>query len=298
MVKKISKRLAIFLAVLMVCGTLSVAQVETTKALSELAIQADKTVDVKDFEEFKKAVDEASENNQTIININSNIIFSSTITVKDKTNIIIQANSDKKLTQNSDRHFIVNGGGTLTLGSGIILDGGNSGGGIHNSRGTLNVTTNATIQNCKADIGGGILNDYYATATIGGKIISNSAEIGGGIYSYSSKTTITANGLVAGNSATKFDGGGIFNDIFSTLTVEQGSAVNENSAARYGGGIFSLESRASVIINGEINNNTAAYGGGITSYNGSAITIAQGGVVSSDLPQFSHTWNVSNCRKV
>lgn len=248
-----------------------------------MTIQADKTVDVKDFAGFKKAVDEASENNQTIINVSSNIVFSSPITVKDKTNIIVQASSDKKLTQSSGRHFKVNGGGTLTLGSGIILDGQNTGGGVHN-KGTLNVTTGATIQNCKSDFGGAILNDCYATATINGKIINNSAEIGGGIYSYSSKTTITANGLVKGNSATKFDGGGIFNDIFSTLTVEQGSAVNDNSAARYGGGIFSLESSASAIIKGEINNNTAAYGGGITSYNGSAITIAQGGVVSSDLP--------------
>ena len=164
--------------------------------------------------------------------------------------------------------------GTLTVLQSQVLDNFNStlGGGIYNE-GILTLQDSTIIDN-KATRGGGIYNSSFGTLTVlQSQILDNiNAQYGGGIYNKGNVTIIDS---AIDNNHSFIDGGGIFNDVGSSLSVHQ-SQIENNGSGNSGGGIANkgnlniLEStitsnRADVdTIDGE-----HAYGGAIYSRSGS-----------------------------
>jgi predicted outer membrane repeat protein len=114
--------------------------------------------------------------------------------------------------------------------------------------------------------GGGILND--GTMTVSGSTISgNAADLGGGIFSDGTPTTVR-NSAFTGNSATQ--GGGIYFGTSPGLLEVQSSTFSGNTARDSGGGIFNLGT--ATLQECTLSGNTAgADGGGI--FNGASGTL-------------------------
>jgi hypothetical protein len=120
----------------------------------------------------------------------------------------------------------VNGGG---LGSVFTIEAG--------KRVTL---SGMTIENGKADEGGGINN--MGTLNLNNVVVTdNTANFGGGIYNQAGMVTINKGSSISGNSVTQ-GGGGIFNDglgNIATVTINKGSTISGNTAV-LGGGIYNM----------------------------------------------------------
>lgn len=221
----------------------------------------------------------------TEIAITDDIIFTGSILIQSGKNIKLVSNGSKKLTNTTDRHFIVAPGGTLIL-KNIVLDGGSSSGGIKMARSTL-VLDGVTIQNCKASSGGGI---YIDEGTV---MIDNSSAIvdnlangsGGGIFSTGGSTIRVKDGTIKSNTAT--NGGGIYGN--SNVIVETNGIISWNTSSLYGGGIGSgniQNGKSEIIVRGTVSHNSAPLGGGIYVQNGTA-KIESGGFVSDNTAQQS-----------
>jgi hypothetical protein len=112
-----------------------------------------------------------------------------------------------------------------------------SGGGI------CNYNTDATIKNCtfcrnSAMYGGAMYNTnrYHLTYPMLVNCIfagNSASRTGGGIFSSESSPTLI-NCIFSANLAKEYDGGGMFNDLWSELTLVN-CTFTRNSAARYGG---------------------------------------------------------------
>ena len=224
----------------------------------------------------------AIEAGETDIVLTGSFTITNTLNISGK-NITINAASGVTITMNyaygSRRHFYVDGGGSLTLGTNVTLDGGGSGGGVHVANGSL--TLNGTITNCNAADGGGVqvggggsftmngtISNCHATSSGGGVSVANggtlnmqggtvtgcSAKRGGGIYTLSSNTTI--NGTISNNSASASNmgaGGGIYvGDISGQITVGNATITGNSAPGGYGGGIY-IPTRESLNITGNIN---------------------------------------------
>lgn len=121
------------------------------------------------------------------------------------------------------------------------------GGGIYNQRDLNSLSpyttgyvglTNSTVTSCTASNGGGgVWNEMGIVVTKYVKILSNTAQIGGGFYNYYGSCS-AEDTLIASNSATRYGGG---------LCIDQGTffftgiTVTANSAA-YGGGVYNYSS--------------------------------------------------------
>ncbi|GBD27092.1 hypothetical protein HRbin30_02436 [bacterium HR30] len=135
-----------------------------------------------------------------------------------------------------------------------------------------------------ANFGGGILNGGTVTAT--NSIISgNSANFaGGGIFNNGGTLTIT-NSTISSNSATRFAGGGIFNEFGGTLTITN-STISGNSAG-LGGGIFNNTGATVTITNSTISSNSAAvHGGGMFNDFGGTVTITTSTISGNSATRF------------
>jgi len=127
----------------------------------------------------------------------------------------------------------------------------------------------------------GVIGDVatWADVTIiGSEISSNVADLhGGGIWNFAeigennvAKVTVTDStigGMLPenGNTATKGDGGGIFNQGLNTGMIVRGSTIAQNRAANGGGGgIFNWGNTA--VSGSDIYWNYAYYGGGIANW--------------------------------
>jgi hypothetical protein len=169
------------------------------------------------------------------------------------------------------------GGGILNLGGALtvaqcILRGNfarNAGGGIAANGGRLTVLDSVVSDNValptELGFGGGIASINGALTAITSTVISgNTAEFGGGIYTYPGALTITASTL-SGNSAVY--GGGIEN-AGGPLTITN-STISGNAANNSGGGIYNDPSTAgaltltSVTISG---NFARVEGGGVDTF--------------------------------
>ena len=157
--------------------------------------------------------------------------------------------------------------GTLTLTHGEISNNsptttsvGKGGGISNNASGTAMVTTITFNSNFKFIEGGGIFfsegGGIYNAGTLslsGGSVVSNVAEVGGGLYNARDAAVSISGGSIQGNDA--LHGGGIAN-VGGTLTLTNSVLVVGNSAG-IGGGIYHIEDGSASVTDTTINNNTA-----------------------------------------
>lgn len=178
---------------------------------------------------------------------------------------------------------------SMTVNSGIILDGGGTGGGLFifgsncsvvlngctfsncksalnggavqvvgdTTRSTLIINNDTIITNCSAIFGGGIVASGCNVTLNGGEIIGNTASNSGGGMSVDGRSavlgsTFTINGgTITGNTATTNDGGGI--NAQNTIITILGGEISNNTAMGFGGGInvfTTIVAQAALIING------------------------------------------------
>ncbi|MGE7094506.1 hypothetical protein ACQKII_24385 [Lysinibacillus sp. NPDC048646] len=243
-------------------------------------------VNVFNFTDITAALLSAQDGDVFNFFIKNDINFSSVVLIQKNITInLINSSGNNSVTLaitngGSFRHFstLTNGsltGVSMTVGVGIILDGGGTGGGILIFGSGCSLTLNGcTVTSCRASInGGGILvqgnisrsklfmNDVliekcqagtsgggvFASACDiemnGGEITGNRANNGGGISTSAGATslgsTLTINsGKISGNTAVTNDGGGI--GAFDTIVTIQGCEISNNAADLFGGGIFAF----------------------------------------------------------
>lgn len=173
-----------------------------------------------------------------------------------------------------DRVFDITGAFTGTI-SNVTIRGGNpgiaAGGGLQNQGGVLIISNSVIISNT-ANSGGGIYS--YGTLIIANSTFSsNIADNGGGIY-VNDFVTITAS-TFSNNSASGGYGGGIAN-ISGVVTINN-SAIISNTAGTSGGGIYSFHFMSLTIVNvnnSTISGNTAGTdGGGIANFFSSTVNL-------------------------
>lgn len=187
-------------------------------------------------------------------------------------------------TVSNIRHFYFNRptGIELTF-EDVILEGDDVGGGVdmrgwvesYTARGDVKIT-NAVIQNCKANSGGGV---YLACGELTLKnteISNNTAVKGGGVYTTDGNSTFDMRGgKIAGNTATG-DGGGVHN-YTGTFLLSDVDISGNTAASGMGGGIYSEH----VVSLNEvtISENTAVNGGGVALSRTNCDFSVNGGVI-------------------
>lgn len=182
--------------------------------------------------------------------------------------------------EGADRTFLDGGGRVRVLQvasgangrlEGLTLQNGraDNGGGLLNS-GTLTLVNSTVSGNsATAYYGGGLYND--GTLTLENSTVrDNRAGYGGGLYNNRSGTSVGTltlqNSTVSENRATS--GGGALNSYNATLTL-QNSTVSRNSATDQGGGLLNVGTLT--LQNSTVSGNQALYGGGL--YNLGTLTL-------------------------
>ena len=180
--------------------------------------------------------------------------------------------------------FTINTGVTLTLGSGITLNGeSRAGRGVNVNGGTF-IMEGGTITGFTGFTGtngGGVCLTDGAFTMKGGIISGNSATYGGGVYVFSSKTFAMKGGTIGGvapNGNTASMGGGVYNS--GTFILEDGTITGNtaNSASIGGGGVYN--SGTFTMEGGTISKNSAVNGGGV--YNPGDFTMEDGTITEND----------------
>ncbi|MCC3371658.1 hypothetical protein [Cohnella sp. REN36] len=245
-------------------------------------------VNVFNFNDITTALPSAVDGDVFNFFIQNDIDFSSVVTIPRNITInLINSSGNSNVTLaitngGSFRHFstLTNGsltGVLMTVGVGIILDGGGTGGGIlifgsgcsltldgstitncrssgngggllvqgNISRSSL-IMNAALIENCFAGSGAGVFGAGCDIEMNGGEITGNHANnSGGGITTIAGGTrlgsTLTINGgkISANSTVLAFgDAGGI--NAFDTIVTIQNSEISNNTADGNGGGIFSM----------------------------------------------------------
>ena len=205
---------------------------------------------------------------------------------------------------NTFRHFTTGGppipNVAMTINSGIILDGGGTGGGLFIFGSDCSVTLNGcTFSNCKNSLNGGAVQVSGDTARStliinDDTIITNcSAIFGGGIGAFGCDVTLNG-GEIIGNTASNSGGGmtvaGRSAALGSTLTINGGTITGNTAAANDGGGI-NAQNTIIAILGGEISNNTAmGFGGGVnvltTITAQAALRISGGTIIGNSIRNF------------
>ena len=239
----------------------------------------------------KDALNTAVQTNGAQIRLTSNITLSAHLTIPSNTTVTINLDGhtlSRSLTSATSEGcvIIVAQTGNLTLSNGTISGGWNStNDGTHTAGGIVNkgttTLTNVTIDNCKGNDGGAIMNVSGATLNITGGSITNcqSSQGGGAIVNKGSATIIDC--TMSSNTATT-RGGAIWSN--SGLTVN-GCTINSNQALAQGeggdGGAFHLESGTATLTDVTITNNTSKDAGGIYVHSGATLNL--GGTTGSTL---------------
>ena len=200
---------------------------------------------ISSFAALKDKIETAPTGTETVIEVSSDIIFTEELTINDGQIITIHSsgNTPYKLTQSNGRHFKVSGSLTLTN---VIIDGDTTGGGIE-AHDTLVLLDGAMIQNCYAQMGGGVYLTGGSFSMAGGTITQNTALLGGGIYvSYGSADI--SGGEITGNTATRdganaFGGGICIQDstvnLSGNVRIDSNTVIGNNKSGS-GGGICAL----------------------------------------------------------
>ena len=174
---------------------------------------------------------------------------------------------------------------------------------VGNSSGNAYEYFNSSTTSLSSQKGGGIYNAGVITFSKG-KIRSNYAKDGGGVYNNGGTFTMNGADAVIGSTAAYFgddnkaiDGGGVFVS-GGTFTISAG-CINKNRSQKFGGGVYT-SGGTFTISGGQINNNEAnkyqatydCEGGGIY-ISGGTVTVS-GGSVSSNSCGSSAT-STTNC---
>jgi len=206
-------------------------------------------------------------NPQKMLRLSTITLPNATHTVPNRANILLESSGQAVLTQtNNQRHFIVNPGGTLTLGSGVTLSGGTSPGGTTNrggvlvSGGTFQMQLGSVIENNRASSGGGVMvggaNGMFTLS--GGTIRGNTATgTGGGVMVNSGTFQMQLGSVIENNHATS--GGGVLTSTGGMFTLS-GGAIRGNTATAVGGGVGAQSTRVDgfrIIGDAIIEDNTA-----------------------------------------
>jgi hypothetical protein len=142
------------------------------------------------------------------------------------------------------------------------VPGNDTGGGILNSRGTLELFR-TTIENNTADNGAGISNDSGRLVVEASDVRNNSTRArgggGGGIYNDGSNTIRDT--IIRSNTANT-NGGGLYNGQ-GGRTEAIGTTIDGNTAGANGGGVFNAADGRLIFATTLIDRNIAANGGGL-----------------------------------
>ncbi len=142
--------------------------------------------------------------------------------------------------------------------------------------------------NTSAARGGGIYAAGYLTLN-GGRIWSNKAYQGGGIFTSSQDGVVVMNGGEVADNTTDRDGGGVMAYLLSQFTLNDG-LIAGNTGWGSGGGIRISQAKACTINGGIVADNIGAFGCdlSVSCYGGNAITIT-GGIIAGNTAS-SDTW--------
>lgn len=266
-------------------------------------------IDVFVFNDFTAAIQSAQVGDTINFFIQNDIVFPSAVGIT-KTLIInlIDASSGNVTLSatagNTFRHFTTGAAPipdvSMTVGSGIILDGGSTGGGLFIFGTNCSVTLNGcTFSNCKSALNGGavqVLGDTARSTLIinNNTIITNcSAIFGGGVVASGCNVTLNG-GEIIGNTASN-SGGGMSVDgrsaaLGSTLTINGGTITGNTATVNDGGGI-NAQNTIVTITGGEISNNKAmGFGGGINVFTTivaqAALRITGGTIIGNSIRNF------------
>lgn len=197
--------------------------------------------------------------------VNGTIVLSSTLGSLIITDtLIINGPGTSLLTisgNNATRVITVGSGITLNVSSVTIANGnasGDSGGGIYNNGGTINMT-DTTIYSNTATFGGGIYNNLGLVTLNNTTLSSNSAgSYGGGGGIWNVGTLSITNSTLSGNNASDLNstGGGIYNGSSSMVTISSSIISGNKNWAIYNYGTLT-------ILNDTIDGNSGYLGGGI-----------------------------------
>ncbi|MDR3312762.1 MAG: hypothetical protein LBS64_06490 [Spirochaetaceae bacterium] len=212
--------------------------------------------------------------NPFVINVTGNLDIAAVLTIASGKHIKLVSTSGttlKRLGTAASALFFVQSGGSLTIGSGVTVDGNKgavnaSGSLVYVNGGAFTLEAGATLKdNANGGFpggGGGVFVQGGTFTMKGGAISGNSAGNGGGVY-VAGGSFIMQGGAISGNSTNTF-GGGVCVDNSGTFTLEGGTVYGSTA----GGGLA----------------NTADYGGAAL-YKagfGTAVFGANGGSVGGD----------------
>ncbi|MFG2366498.1 hypothetical protein ACGFY3_33480 [Streptomyces mirabilis] len=125
-----------------------------------------------------------------------------------------------------------------------------------------------TITHGSAGVGGGIRNNPSATVTlIHSTVEGNTAQYGGGIYTYGTLNLIHS--TVKNNTAQA--GGGIMTDTTVVVTLDHSTVERNNSDG--GGGLYIRAGSTASLTHSTVKDNTALFGGGISNEGGVTLNL-------------------------
>ncbi len=203
------------------------------------------------------------------------------------------------------RHFVVNGGATLTL-QNITLSSGyanGDGGSIYNN-GTLNVTNTTFYDNhTESAYSGGAIVSYGTLNITNSTFASNTGGNGGAVYPRWSATITIKGSSFHENETTNASsgwGGAILTWDGPTVTIEDSTFASNK--ALYGGAIFNTTNSTVDILRSTFfsNRTTGAQGAGGAIYTNSTVTVASSSFLGNGafnggaLANYSGTINATN----
>jgi hypothetical protein len=126
------------------------------------------------------------------------------------------------------------------------------------------------------DVGGGIYVIDAAPIIRTNQVHGNRANHGGGLYLYSSASTVSGNTIISNAAAER--GGGLC--LYSSPAVVSGNVVSGNVSGAWGGGLSLRVSDAATLCENTVFSNSATYGGGLYISNSDATLV--GNTVASN----------------
>ena len=191
---------------------------------------------------------------------------------------------NSRIFSNTTQHF---GGAFYISNSDVTLEASqvysntaDRGGAIYHEDGGTNIIDGSEISHNEAgSFGGGVANNQQVTFLITDSVISNNVaqnNSGGGIWLINNGYAELVNSTVISNSSGKF-GGGLFNDLKSTMVLTN-TTVRDNQAIDRGGGINNdgvMFIHNSTVVTNTVTD-TSGKGGGIYLGNSSAVITQTG----------------------
>jgi len=203
-------------------------------------------------QQLRNAISSASPGVPTTIYITNDFQIGNTIEISDGRDIILKSNNTTVRTLTSSTSFLPNfrvlASSSLTLESGILIDGHSRSGGVSVGRDRETHSEATFIMN------GGTITNIRGTSSTLSDPSPVSVHSGG--------TFIMNGGEISHNETTNSFGGGVGLRSNMASFVMTGGTISHNTASTFGGGIGGLGTVS--ITNGTISQNTAGtYGGGI-----------------------------------